>query len=423
MCELNKQGIRRLTLHGMLFQFVYWFGFCTYMAFMVTTLIDHGWSASAAAGAITAMSVIVMLVQPVFGYISDKYLSEKKLTIILLMLAAIFLLLLPFSLDYGSSPLVIINMIGITVTAIQVAGLLDAWIVGLKQEYQSINYGLFRGTGSFAYALSAQITGLVTVSFGHNVRLWLGGGALILAVLAASSFRSARRTGQTNNDEEKPIQKLGGKEALKIIFSSKQYCLLLGVSFFLLLSNAAMTTLIQLLIRSFGGNTAQIGTATGLMAVSEVPLMFLMAYLLNKIGYKKILIFCGAVYVIRMLLTASVVTINGLIYVQLLQGFTYAVLVPVSMSYLSKIVDERVRSTAVTTYAAITTSLTGILGNLITSSLLAAGFSAQSTLFVFALSAFFGFVLILYGSIRNIWEAGKFIKNHVNNSLREKQTE
>ena len=422
MCELNRREIRRLTLHGMLFQGVYWFGFCTYMAFMVTTLIDYGWSASAAAGAITAMSVIVMLVQPFFGFISDKYLSEKKLTVFLLALAAIFLSLLPFSLNSGRGFIVLINMAGITVTAMQVAGLLDAWIVGLKQEFQSINYGLLRGTGSFAYALSAQIAGLVTVAFGHNVRLWLGCGVFVFAVFVALSFRSARRTGQTDK-EEKHVQKITGSEAFKLIFSSKQYCLLLGVSFFLLLSNAAMTTLIQLLIRGLGGTTVQIGTATAFMAVSEVPLMFLMAYILNKTGYKKILIFCGAVYVIRMLVTASVATINGLIYVQLLQGLTYAVLVPVSMSYLSKIVDERVRSTAITTYAAITSSLTGILGNLITSTLLASNFSAQKIIFVFALSAFIGFILILYGSIRNIWEVVEFRKNPVNNSLREKQTE
>ena len=63
--------IRRLTIHGMLFQAVFWFGFSAYMAFMVTTLIDYGWSSSAATGAITAMSVIIMMVQPVDGYHTD----------------------------------------------------------------------------------------------------------------------------------------------------------------------------------------------------------------------------------------------------------------------------------------------------------------------------------------------------------------
>jgi len=399
---MNKSEIRRLNLHGMLIQAVYWFGFCTYSAFMVTTLIDYGWSASAAAGAMTAMSIIIVLVQPIYGYICDKYISEKKLSVLLLALAVICYLSLPFSLASGSKLIVLINMIGITITGTQVGSLLDAWIVGLIQEFQSINYGLIRGSGSLAYALSAQIAGAVTIAFGHNARLWLGGGFFLIAVFVALSFRSARRISQAG-DAEKTIRQLGGREAFKLIFSSKQYCLLLGVSFFLLLNNSAMTTLIQLLIRDFGGTTAQIGTASAVMAGSEVPLMFLTAFIMKKTGVKKLLVFCSAVYAIRMFITASVGTVNGLIYVQLLQGFTYAVLVPVSMNYLSQILDERVRSTAVTTYTAITSSLTGILGNLITSALLVTGFSAQSALIVFGISALFGFILTMYGSIRRIW--------------------
>ena len=399
---MNKSEIRRLTIQGMLLQAVYWFGICTYMAFMVITLIDYGWSAGAATGAMTAMSVIVMLVQPIYGFISDKYFSEKKLSIILLALTAACFFLLPFSLNSGNTALVLINMAGITVTGVQISGLLDAWIVGLKQEFQSINYGLMRGTGSFAYALSAQITGVLTVALGHNTRLWFGGGFFILAIFAALSFRSARRIYQTGNDE-KPERKLSAAETFKLIFSSKQYCLLLSVSFFLLLSNIAMTTLIQLLIRDFGGTTAQMGTATAFMAASEVPFMFLMAFIMNKIGFNKLFVMCGAVYVIRMFLTSSIGTVNGLIYAQLLQGLTYAVIIPVSMSYLSRIIDERVRSTAVTTFAAITASLTGILGNLITSMLLATGFSARNALIIFAISALLGFFLTLFGWFRNIW--------------------
>jgi len=73
------------------------------------------------------------------------------------------------------------------------------------------------------------------------------------------------------------------------------------------------------------------------------------------------------------------------------------------MSYLSEILDERIRSTAVTTYAAVTGSLTSILGNLIVSTLLATGFTARTALFVFAFSALTGFLLTMYGMVRKIW--------------------
>ena len=397
---MSKTEVRRLTLHAMLLQAVFWFGICAYFAFMVTTLIDHGWSQSSAAGMMTAMSVIVIVIQPVYGYISDNYLSEKKLSIILLALGVASFLLMPFSLNSGSRTLVVVNMIAITMTGTQVSSLMDAWIVGLKQEYQSINYGMIRGTGSFAYALSAQIMGAITVEFGHNARIWIASAAFLAAVFIALTFRPAARGIGT---KENNTGQLSGTEALRIVFSSKPYCLLLGVSFLLLLNNITMTTVIQILVRDFGGTAAQMGTTSAIMAVSEVPCMFLMAFVMKKIGHKKLLIFCSITYTIRMFITAAVGSINALIYVQLLQGISYAVLLPVSMSYLSRIIDGRVRSTAVTTYGALTSSLTAVLGNFITSSFLASGHSAQSALVFFGFSALLGFFLALYGTIKKIW--------------------
>jgi len=398
---MNKSEINKLNITGMLLQAAFWFGICTYMAFMVTTLMDYGWSASAAAGAMAAMSIVAMVMQPLYGYISDKYLSEKKLSILLLVLTVVCFALMPFSLGSGSRALVIINMTAIAMTGLHVNSLVDAWIIGLKQELPSINYGLMRGTGSLAFALSAQIAGTVSAAFGHNARLWLGCAALLLAVCVALSFRPTRPHRQSG--EGGAAGKLGGMEAFRLIFSSRQYCLLLSSAFFLLLSNSAIITLIQLLIRDFDGTTAQMGTASALMAGSEVPLMFLMAALMKKIGFKQLIVFCGAAYVIRMFITASVGTISGLMYAMLLQGITFAVLIPLSMSYLSKIVDERVRSTAVTTYAAICFSLTGILANFITSALLAAGFSVQDAVLFFAFTTLAGFALTLYGYVRKIW--------------------
>ena len=393
---------RKITIQGMLLQGAYWYGCCTYYAFFIATLIHHGWEGSAAAGAITAMTVITMLTQPICGYISDKFLSEKKLSIILLAVAGASFLLMPLSLASGSKLIVLVNMVGAALTASQVGGLLDAWIVGLKQEFPSINYGLIRGTGSFTFALSGQISGMMTIAYGHDMRLWIGGLAFVLSALIAMAFRPARRTHQSKEEGEE-IRKLGGREAITLVFSSKQYNLLLAVSFFLFLSSNTMLTLLQLIIPEMGGTAAQIGTAVLVMAGSEVPMMFLMAFMIKKFGFKKIFAFCGVFYVIRMFITAFIGTVEGLIYIQVLQGLTYAVLLPVGMSYLSQILDERIRSTAVTTYAAVTAALTGILGNLFTSALLARGFSAHTALIFFALSAFIGFLLILYGVVRKIW--------------------
>lgn len=401
--------MRRITLHGMLLQALFWFGMCTHLAFLVVMLIDHGWSASFTTGMITVMSLIVIIVQPIYGYISDKYLSEKKMSVILLSAMIVFLGIFPFALGTGNNMIIISNMVGITLSGMHVAGLLDSWIVGLNQEFPSVHYGTIRGAGSLSFAVSAQISGMITVTFGHDVRLWFGTVFLILTAIVAATFRSTRRA-NVNNDiavsvshDADEVETLTGMEAFKIIFSSKQYCLLLAVSFCLLVSFSTMPTLLQIMIPDLGGTAAQIGTAIAVMAGSEAPFMFLMAIILKKFGIKKLLVFCSAAFVVRMLLTASMTSVNGLIAIQAMQGITLAILLPLSMSYLSQIVDERVRSTAITTFGAITVSLTGIVANLVVTAMLGLGFTAQHVIVVFAFTSFIGFLLVVYGWVRKIW--------------------
>jgi len=386
----------------MLLQIPYWFGCCAYYAFMVKTLVDYGWSGSAATAAITSMTVITVIAQPIYGYLCDNYITEKKLSVIMMLLTAAVFFLLPFSLGSGSTVLVLINMGVFALTGAQIVALMDAWIVGLKQEYPSINYGYIRGTSALAFSLSAQITGAMTLAFGHSVRFWVGSVSIVIAAFIAMSLRAARHSYEGSEEEQKS-HRLTGIEAIKLVFSSTKYNWLLAISFFLYFSNASMMTMIQLVIPSLGGTAAQIGTATAIMSGSEVPLMFLMAFIMKKTGFKKPLLFCSIAYVVRMCITASVVTVEGMVYVQLLQGITYAILIPLAMSYLSQILDERIRSTAVTIYMAVIVSLGGILGNLITSALLAAGYSAQTALIVFAFSSVIGMILTVFSIIRKVW--------------------
>lgn len=402
---MDKSLIRKLNMHGMLLQASFWIAVCTYGIFMVTTLIDHGWSAASAAFAMTLMGIISFLVQPVLGYVSDKFLSEKKMIVILSSLAIIFLILLPFTLQFDHTILVWLTMIAITVTGMQLAGLVDALLVGLSQEFEGINYGLMRGTGSFAFAIASQVAGIITYSFGHYTRLFIGAGFFFITAIVALTFRSPKSDHQNNEQEASlPTEQLTGKEALKIIFSSKPFLVLLGVAFFLLLGHAPFGILLQLLVIDFGGTTAQIGTASAVMAASEVPVMFLMIFILKKFGYKKLFVFASGAYVIRMILMLLINSVNLVIASQTMQAFTFAILTPLAMNYLSRIVDKRVRTTAITTYAAISMGLSGIIGSLVTTTLLEMNIAAQNILIFMAISCAIGFAIAIYGAIHKIWD-------------------
>jgi predicted MFS family arabinose efflux permease len=189
---MNRQA-RRLNAHGMALQFAFWFGCCTYISFMLMTLIDYGWTAGAATMAMTVMPAVTLFTQPVYGYVSDRYLSEKSLCVILLSAVSVCLFLFPIALDSGNMAFVFAVMGGISVVGMQVAGLLDAWIVGLKQENEAVNYGLIRGAGAFAFAISAIICGWVTINFGHGERFWLGAAVSLIGAGIALTYPAAKK--------------------------------------------------------------------------------------------------------------------------------------------------------------------------------------------------------------------------------------
>ena len=394
----GQKIVRTLTLRGMLLSGLFWFGYCSYVAFTATMLIDYGWSDSAATGLITMMSVVTFLTQPLIGFFSDKQGSVKRQAIWMMLLGSVSLALLPFALKSGSRLLTVCAIIFCTVTVSQAPGIMDAWIVGLNQEYPALNYGLVRGTGSFAYAVSSQLMGTLTVAFGTPARLWVGGAACLLGFLAAVSLQDVKPAPKKEQSE-----KLTGKAAVKMLFSSKSYRLLLFVAFCLLLGSVSLVTLLQLCIRDFGGSASEIGTVSAVCAIIEVPAMFTMAYFIHRFGESKLILFATICYVIRMFLTASATSVTALILLQLLQGVTYSVFVPAAISYLPKCVDPRIRSTAVTFYTAVTGSVTSIIGNLITTLFLSAGVQARWIIAFFGLTSLIGLIGTLIGKKRGIW--------------------
>lgn len=405
---MNKSPVQIITIHGIFLEMTCMFAFCAYAAFSVSSLVDNGWTRESATAFLTVLAVVTMIIQPVYGYISDNIFSEKKLTVFLLLGTAVCMGVLPLAFNSKNTIFIILNFIGITIFSSCIGGMIDAWLVSLKQNYSELNYGLIRGFGSLAYAIAAQSMGHITDIFGHNTRYIIAAIFMLFAALSAIALQAAKKTQTQKIDSSKEslsteIKRLSGKEAFKSIFSSKQYILILCVGFSAMLINAAITTLIQIVVPELGGNITQVGMASAVMAICEVPCMFFMASLIKKFDEKKLMTAACAFFTIRMLLSATVNSVAIFVVVQVLHGLTYAVVQPVSMSYLSKICEERTRSTAVNTYVAISTSFSTICSNGIISIALATGLTAQKGFFIFAIVAAIGFTVSVYGIFKKIW--------------------
>lgn len=401
---MNKT--REIQVKGLLVQALFWASYCAYSSFIVNMLTDYGYPSATATGMMTATSVLSFIAQPVSGYICDNFISHKRVYIALTICALPTMVLLSRCLF--SPVLTMALMLLFTVFMVQMPGLLDAWVIGLTNLYPGVNYGLCRGSSSLLFAIAAQAMGWVTAQFGHGARMWLGAALGLLSVIVAFTLKElpTRRQAETAAGEanSRNPHGLSTGETVKILVRNKCYLLLLAMNFLLFLGYSCVSSFIPVLTEQLGGGSSEVGTVFALNALAEVPAMFLMSAVLRKVPAKKVILFAAVFFVLRLGLTAMSVNFTMMLLVQLLQGFSFAVIWPASMGYLNQIVEDGVRSTAIMTYSSVTLGVSAIFGNLFGTLILSAVGDVRMVFGFSALAAGLGLLLGVYGMARKIWK-------------------
>ena len=401
---MNKT--REIQVKGLLVQALFWASYCAYSSFIVNMLTDYGYPSATATGMMTATSVLSFIAQPVSGYICDNFISHKRVYIALTICALPTMVLLSRCLF--SPVLTMALMLLFTVFMVQMPGLLDAWVIGLTNLYPGVNYGLCRGSSSLLFAIAAQAMGWVTAQFGHGARMWLGAALGLLSVIVAFTLKElpTRRQAETAAGEanSRNPHGLSTGETVKILVRNKCYLLLLAMNFLLFLGYSCVSSFIPVLTEQLGGGSGEVGTVFALNALAEVPAMFLMSAVLRKVPAKKVILFAAVFFVLRLGLTAMSVNFTMMLLVQLLQGFSFAVIWPASMGYLNQIVEDGVRSTAIMTYSSVTLGVSAIFGNLFGTLILSAAGDVRMVFGFSALVAGLGLMLGVYGMARKIWK-------------------
>ena len=401
---MNKT--REIQVKGLLVQALFWASYCAYSSFIVNMLTDYGYPSATATGMMTATSVLSFIAQPVSGYICDNFISHKRVYIALTICALPTMVLLSRCLF--SPVLTMALMLLFTVFMVQMPGLLDAWVIGLTNLYPGVNYGLCRGSSSLLFAIAAQAMGWVTAQFGHGARMWLGAALGLLSVIVAFTLKElpTRRQAETAAGEanSRNPHGLSTGETVKILVRNKCYLLLLAMNFLLFLGYSCVSSFIPVLTEQLGGGSGEVGTVFALNALAEVPAMFLMSAVLRKVPAKKVILFAAVFFVLRLGLTALSANFTMMLLIQLMQGFSCAVIWPASMGYLNQIVEDGVRSTAIMTYSSVTLGVSAIFGNLFGTLILSAAGDVRMVFGFSALVAGLGLMLGVYGMIRKIWK-------------------
>lgn len=360
-----KINTRLLTLQYCILQGSYWATFCAVYAFSTVLLLSKGFTSSQVGITVALGNILGVILQPIFAGIADssKRISLQKLTAFLCAVTALFFVLvylLP-NIFFGIAACFLL-----TDTFLQVTQpLVNSVSIYYVNQGISVDFGIARAVGSISYAAVSSALGYLIEQRGTNIIIFSGLLFLAIIVLALLSMPVLKeKSSETHTAPENSANSVV-KEPLWHFFARyKRFTVaLLGVTLLFTFHNMTNSYLIQI-VQSLGGDSANMGTALSIAAISELPAMLIFSKLLKRFRSNQLLIISGFFFAIKAASYLLAGTVFQFYLTQILQMGAFALYIPASVYYVNETMEsaDKFKGQAVMT---ATNTLGGVIGSLL----------------------------------------------------------
>lgn len=319
---------KNLTLRYTLQQTAYWAAYAGAMSFASAYLMAKGFSASVVGVLLAAGNLLSCAVQPLLAARADRMGSQvvrRYIAGLSLFCMVCFLSLL--KMPQGHWLFGLMYLAGLFAYDVMTP-LNNALCVTWREADYTINYGMARGVGSFAYSLAALAIGQAIAGWGEDWMIWIVAGLLLVNMLMALSFPPIK--------EKKQSAQVGKSCSIGVFFKRyKWYSVsLLGVILLAAFHMMAENYLIKILER-LGGNSGHVGVALFVATTIASVVLIFFDKIRGKLGDQRLLKLSGLFYVVKAVAFLLAPSIEAIYAAQLLQAVTYVFLSPTQMYYAS----------------------------------------------------------------------------------------
>ena len=318
---------KNLTFRYTVQQCAYWAAAAGVVSFATAFLLEQGFAASHIGILLAAGNLLSCAAQPVLASIADriggnivKWFIAGLTALSMACFGVIQLLPLPAGL-YG-----LVYLLGVF-TFDAMNPLLNAISVSYNRIGYRINYGVGRGIGSFAYALSALVIGRVMAAYGAAWMIWISIGLLVANVAATLGYPSLTESG---------VQRQAHSDccSVPVFFRRyKWYCVsLLGVMLLAMFHAMTENYLIEV-VSPLGGDSGTVGVALFVATAIEMVVIVNFDWLRTKISDSWLLKFAGLSFLLKSVLFLMARNVMAIYGIQLLQATSYSFLSPTQLYY------------------------------------------------------------------------------------------
>ncbi len=338
------------TVRYTLINVTYFIAFCTIHAYAAVYLLDRGFTNTQIGIVLALSNVVSALLQPLVAALIDKqgFFTNRNVMMICAVLIAAGSLLLLFADSLKAVVFIVfsfIYMVQFTYMPVMTA---------LNFEYKragiNIFYGLARGLGSAGFAVTSAIIGKVIEMRGVRVLLYCNVVIMLVQSVIIWFFRLPKTLSggeiRTNPDEaskDGPKQMTtedGNGNMIRFFRKYPAFMILIIATVLLFFTHNMLNDYLIQIIRPLGGSESNMGVATFIAALLELPTMAVITIISGKVSKRLLLIIAGISFTIKALIMMFAVNIPMAYLSQAMQMFAYAVFIPASAYYVSETMSE-----------------------------------------------------------------------------------
>lgn len=322
----------------MSFYFFVFFGFGSLSPLLPVYLRETGLSGSQIGIVMSISPVIMILIQPMWGLITDY--TQRPRQVLTYTIFATGLFGYVFSLADGYWLFILFAAL-LAFFQSAIVPISDSITLNYVQQTRR-DYGSFRLWGAIGFALSVLIIGRVAESLGLIVIFYF-----FAAVMIISGIFSWRMPEEAQQLESSMIDGFGR------LIRIPQFVLFLLSTFLIFGPIYTNNFYFGIYIQDLGGTLTGVGIAFLLAAGSEAPFMKFASRIIHRMGVLPVLLLAATAAGFRWILYFLEPPLFLVYATTFIQGLSIGLYIPAALDYVKDIAPKEVRTTAVGLYSAM----------------------------------------------------------------------
>lgn len=271
--------------------------------------------------------LMMLVIQPIYGFFADK-LGYKKTLLLSSLLASVSYTGYLLNLDFFG--LIIVTVI-MSLFYNTIQPVLDSMALQIAKENTKFSYGSLRFYGAAGFAFTTIITGQVIDAIDITVIFIVSAITMFLAFIFCFFLKDE----QHEKGHQSAYSNVWG------VIKNRSLLFLLFCVFLVSLGATAIWNFYSAYLKENGANDSLVGYGLSFQGLCELPIFYFSARIIMRLGLKTTLIITVLATVIRMTLYHFIKTPVATLPVELLHGFSWSLFWVVCVEYVNKLVDEK----------------------------------------------------------------------------------